>query len=177
VRGLANTPSVIVIYVCSVEAGILSELKRKYLQGECDKMAVAIATYFQSEIVAIYPVHIKRDGTRQRASDFLHAFARLPDGENVDVKGARSVHDMLKDVENVTQLIKREDDVEVAFEFETYQDAESFIECAGTEPRRFISALNDAAKLLPDLIRKENFQDAKYRLQDLMDSSRKYAAW
>jgi hypothetical protein len=130
-------------------------IQKKYMQGGCDAMAIALATHFEAKIVAIHPVHVKKDGMRRTDPDILHALVELPDGRHIDVRGIRTISEMLNDLSGIVDLISLEDDVHIEFEERTYDTPHEFVEYANVDPSYSVQAYKDARAILGDLLADE----------------------
>ena len=126
-----------------------------YMQGRCDAMAIALATHFEAKIIAIHAIHVKKDGVRRTDPDILHALTELPDGQYIDVRGIRTIFEMLNDLSGIIDLITLEDDVLIEFEERTYDTPYEFIEYANVDPSYSAQAYKDAQKILGDLVSNE----------------------
>jgi hypothetical protein len=142
-------------------------IQKMYMQGRCDAMAIALATHFEAKIVAIHPVHVRKDGVRRTDPDILHALVELPDGQYMDVCGIRTIPEMLNDLSGIVDLITLEEDVFIEFETRAYDTPYEFIEYANVDPSHSVQAYKDAQKILGELVAGEEIESVMNDLVEL----------
>lgn len=151
-----------------LDGDLKDKVRKTYMQGGCDAMAIALAVHFETRIIAIHPVHVKADGSRRTDPDILHALIELPSGEHMDVRGIRATSEMLSDLSSVIDLITLDDDVAIEFETRSYDTASDFIEYANIDPSRSVQAYSDAQMVLGDLI---SIEHVELVMADLLELS------
>jgi hypothetical protein len=127
----------------------------QYLNGYCDGLAIALATYADSPVRSMHPVHVKKSGERVVSRDFLHAYA-VVDGEPWDCRGKRAEEAIVADFDRFLALLLKDDDERLEVEFRDYDNARDFIESSGCNPGGGVEALRDAViplGLNPDMAR------------------------
>ena len=143
-------------------------IQKMYMQGRCDAMAIALATHFEAKIVAIHPVHVRKDGVRRTDPDILHALIELPDGQYMDVCGIRTIPEMLDDLSGIIDLITLEEDICIEFKTNTYDTPYEFIEYANVDPSYSVQAYKDAQRILGELVAGEQIESV---MNDLLELS------
>jgi hypothetical protein len=123
------------------------EFENKYMLGYCDAMAMALSSYADLPIRAMYPVHVLADGSERVDPDFLHVY--VMDGDQAwDAKGKRSEKEIAEDFSDFMSLLKRPGDVEIKITTEDYNDADDLIESKGCDTSNVAEALQDAVEHL-----------------------------
>ena len=102
----------------------------KYLGGDCDALAIAIAQYCSGDIETLHALHHLKDGGTRRDPDFIHAYAVTGRGP-VDAKGYRSREEIENDFEHWLDVVKRPEDKTVIFEMVQQGSADEFIQDCG----------------------------------------------
>lgn len=146
-------------------------IRKMYMQGRCDAMAIALATHFEAKIIAIHPVHVGKDGVRRTDPDILHAMVELPGGQYMDVCGVRTIPEMLGDLSGIVSLITHEDDVLIEFEKRTYDTPYEFVECANVDPSHSVQAYRDALEILGEFVAGDQFVSVMNDLVELSSSA------
>lgn len=146
-------------------------IRKMYMQGRCDAMAIALATHFEARIIAIHPVHVRKDGERRTDPDILHAMVELPSGQYMDVCGVRTIAEMLGDLSGIVDLITHEDDVLIEFETRTYDTPYEFVEYANVDPSHSVQAYRDALEILEGVVAGEQFESVMNDLVELSSST------
>lgn len=150
-----------------VSREMTEDIRQMYMQGRCDAMAIALAAHFEAKIVAIHPVHIKKDGARRTDPDILHALVELDDGRFMDIHGIRTIDEMLGDLSVVVDLIRHDDDALIEFENRTYDTPYEFVEYGNVDPSYSVQAYKDAFEVLGDLLGGEQSQSVIDELHEL----------
>jgi hypothetical protein len=113
------------------------------MMGYCDSLAIALSAYAGLPIRAMYPVHIKADGTERTDPDFLHVYV-MDKGQAWDAKGRRPESDVADDFKKLLRSLKRSDEVGMRIAIEDYTDGDDLIESAGCDTSNVLQALRDA---------------------------------
>ncbi|NTF17002.1 hypothetical protein G6L37_00985 [Agrobacterium rubi] len=124
---------------------------RKYMSGDCDAMAIALSVHLELPVVALHPVHVGRDGQRRVDPDLLHACVRLDSGLYMDVRGAREFEDIVAELRDIMELVRRPEDSMIEVETVIYDDAADFVAEAKVDASRAPRAFSDACEIMPEL--------------------------
>jgi hypothetical protein len=123
------------------------EFEKKYMLGYCDALAMALSSYADLPIRAMYPVHVLPDGSERVDPDFLHVY--VMDGDQAwDAKGKRSEKEVAEDFSEFMTLLKRPGDLEMRISTQDYNDVDDLVESKGCNTANIPQALKDAVEYL-----------------------------
>jgi hypothetical protein len=139
-----------------------------YLNGNCDALAIALASHFECGIKTLHSVRRSSDGTETVGKDFIHAFIELPDLRLMDARGIRSMEEILKDFRSVIDMLEA-DEGPVSLVTRDHETAADFIQEAGVDPYRSLQAYEDALSMFSDLLDPDLVEMTKRELLTICD--------
>lgn len=119
---------------------------RRYTEGSCGQLAIALAAHLGLPVKALFAAHIGPDGSRQVSADFVHAFVVVGDPVVLDARGFRTEDEIRAEFLPVLAGQRRNEDAETDYDERVFASASGFIEDAGIDVSGAVEALVQARK-------------------------------